>query len=47
FMMGQYVSRIYDEVRDRPLYVVAKAHGFRDNDDTQVENTAVRSTDEL
>jgi glycosyltransferase involved in cell wall biosynthesis len=31
FMMGQYVSRIYDEVRGRPLYVVAKAKGFEDN----------------
>jgi hypothetical protein len=23
FMMGQYVARIYDEVRGRPLYIVA------------------------
>jgi polyisoprenyl-phosphate glycosyltransferase len=23
FVMGQYVSRIYDEVRARPLYIVA------------------------
>lgn len=28
FVMGQYVARIYDETRDRPLYVVASAVGF-------------------
>lgn len=30
FVMGQYVARIYDEARDRPLYVVADRHGFDD-----------------
>ena len=28
FMMGQYVARIYDEVRGRPLYIVASKTGF-------------------
>lgn len=28
FVLGQYVARIYDEVRDRPLYVVSSTHGF-------------------
>jgi polyisoprenyl-phosphate glycosyltransferase len=28
FVMGQYVARIYDEVRDRPLYIVASKRGF-------------------
>lgn len=28
FMMGQYVARIYDETRGRPLYVVANTVGF-------------------
>jgi polyisoprenyl-phosphate glycosyltransferase len=37
FIMGQYVARIYDETRGRPLYVVASTSGFekqpsRDND---------------
>lgn len=32
FVLGQYVARIYDEARDRPLYVVATRFGF---DDTQ------------
>jgi polyisoprenyl-phosphate glycosyltransferase len=27
-MVGQYVARIYDEARDRPLYLVREAHGF-------------------
>lgn len=31
FFMGQYVARIYDEVRGRPLYVVARTKGFDDN----------------
>lgn len=28
FILGQYVSRIYDETRDRPLYIVAQRVGF-------------------
>lgn len=28
FVMGQYVARIYDEARDRPLYIVASETGF-------------------
>jgi dolichol-phosphate mannosyltransferase len=28
FFLGQYVARIYDETRDRPLYVVAQTRGF-------------------
>jgi glycosyltransferase involved in cell wall biosynthesis len=28
FVLGQYVARIYDEVRDRPLYIVASTTGF-------------------
>jgi hypothetical protein len=27
-MVGQYVARIYDEVRARPLYLVRDARGF-------------------
>ncbi|MDX2160090.1 MAG: glycosyltransferase family 2 protein [bacterium] len=28
FILGQYLARVYDEVRDRPLYVVASRSGF-------------------
>jgi polyisoprenyl-phosphate glycosyltransferase len=42
FMMGQYLSRIYDEVRGRPLYVVAKARGFRDNEPVVVRRGDAR-----
>lgn len=28
FIMGQYVARIYDEVRGRPLYILASTTGF-------------------
>lgn len=34
FIMGQYVARIYDETRGRPLYIVAEKVGF---DQTQTE----------
>jgi len=27
-IMGQYLGRVYDEVRGRPLYIVRDAHGF-------------------
>ena len=33
FVLGQYVARIYDNVRQRPLYVVASTSGFDDDDD--------------
>src|SRR5207248_6027047 len=29
FVLGQYIARIYDEVRGRPLYIVADSFGFR------------------
>lgn len=38
FVMGQYVARIYDEVRGRPLYVLADRIGF--NNDQRVLSAA-------
>lgn len=32
FLMGQYIARVYDEVRGRPLYVVADTYGLKDPD---------------
>ena len=29
---GEYIGRIYDEVRDRPLYIITKKVGFDDED---------------
>lgn len=31
FIVGQYIARIYDETRGRPLYVVASTGGFEQN----------------
>jgi polyisoprenyl-phosphate glycosyltransferase len=35
FMLGQYVARIYDEVRGRPLYIVAQEIGFEPQGETK------------
>lgn len=40
FIMGQYVARIYDEVRDRPLYVVASETGFDTRSEAEPETQA-------
>jgi glycosyltransferase involved in cell wall biosynthesis len=32
FVMGQYIARTYDEVRGRPLYIVADSFGFGDKE---------------
>jgi len=34
FVLGQYVARIYDETRDRPLYVVASTQGMEQQNQT-------------
>jgi dolichol-phosphate mannosyltransferase len=32
FILGQYIARIYDETRDRPLYIVATTRGYADDE---------------
>ena len=29
-LVGEYISRIYDEVKNRPMYIVEKKVGFDD-----------------
>jgi hypothetical protein len=36
-MVGQYVARIYDEVRARPLYLVREARGFAEGQHTDAD----------
>ncbi len=31
-VMGEYLARVYDEVKERPLYLVRSLHGFGDSD---------------
>lgn len=44
FVMGQYVARIYDEARGRPLYIVANTVGFDDSEEKQYSEKIVETT---
>ena len=39
-MVGQYVARVYDEARGRPLYLIRDARGFGDSDGAQASSRA-------
>lgn len=39
-ILGQYLARIYDEAKGRPLYVVARTQGFRTDNTKKKEQTS-------
>jgi len=41
FIIGQYIARIYDETRDRPLYVVASTRGYGDQQPTMPNKATI------
>lgn len=42
FIIGQYIARIYDETRGRPLYVVADTGGFEGDEEKHFNNLPSR-----
>jgi hypothetical protein len=42
-LVGTYVGRIYDEVRNRPLYFVRELHGFGDDETLRRASTTTRA----
>ena len=40
-ILGEYISRIYDEVKRRPLYVVRRRVGFPEGVDTKRDSVAL------
>jgi dolichol-phosphate mannosyltransferase len=46
FVLGQYVARIYDEVRGRPLYIVADTFGIPGNNEINHRRRALESEEQ-
>lgn len=40
WLLGEYIGRIYEESKDRPLYIVKKKGNFREKQFTNTENTS-------
>jgi polyisoprenyl-phosphate glycosyltransferase len=44
-MVGQYVARVYDEARGRPLYLIREAKGFTSRDAGDSEGSSSRASE--
>jgi hypothetical protein len=40
-VIGEYLGRVYDEVRQRPLYLISERVGFGEQHEVQDEQAAV------